>query len=34
MCRNAYDDITDFEVCGFTRNKKSKYFEIETSFFI
>ena len=23
MCSKAYDDVTDFEFCGFTKNKKN-----------
>ena len=30
MCSNVYDDITDFEVCEFTKNSKSKYLKKET----
>ena len=29
---NVYDDVTDFEVCGFTKNTKDKYLEKETLF--
>ena len=25
MCSNVYDDVTDFEFCGFIENAKSKY---------
>ena len=30
MCSNVYDDVTDFDVCRFTKDRKSKYFEKET----
>ena len=25
MCSNVYDDVTDFEVCGLIKNRKTKY---------
>ena len=27
MCSNAFDDFTDFEVCGFTKTQESEYLE-------
>ena len=30
MCRNVYDDITDYEICGFHKNTKPRYLENET----
>ena len=30
MCNDAFDDFTDFEVCGFTKTQKSKYPENKT----
>ena len=30
----VYDDIINFEVCGFMKNAKSKYLEIEVPFFL
>ena len=32
VCSNVYDDITDFEICGFHKNKKPRYLEHETVF--
>ena len=34
LCRNAYHDVTDFEICGFHKKKKSRYLENEKSFFL
>ena len=36
LCRNAYHDVTDFEICGFHTHtkKKSRYLENEKSFFL
>ena len=31
MYGNDYDDVTDFEVCGFTKTQKSKYLQNETT---
>ena len=31
---NAYDDITDFEICGFQKVQKSRYLENETLIFL
>ena len=31
MYGNDYDDVTDFEVCGFTKTQKSKYLRKETT---
>ena len=25
LCSNIYDDVTDFEICGFYKNRKSRY---------
>ena len=30
----AYDDVTDFEICDFKKTEKSRYIEKETSFFL
>ena len=30
MRSNVYDDVTDFQVCGFTKKTKGKYLEKET----
>ena len=36
LCSNAYDDVTDFEICGFkkttttTNKEKTRYLENET----
>ena len=34
MCSNAYDDVTDFEVCAFIKTQKSKQLENERLFFL
>ena len=31
---NAYDDVTDFEICGFPKTQKSRYFEDEKLLFV
>ena len=32
LCSNAYNGITDFKICDFTKTQKSRYFESETFF--
>ena len=32
LCSNDYDDVTDFEICEFHKNTKSRYLENETFF--
>ena len=34
ICSNAYDDVSDFEVCRYHKNLKPKYLENETLFFL
>ena len=34
LCSNAYDDVTDFEICGFQKTQKSIYLENKTLFFL
>ena len=34
LCNNVYDDVTDFEICGFTKTQKSRYLENKTLFFL
>ena len=33
MCSNIYDDVKDFEVCGFIKNTKIKLFSEGTIIF-
>ena len=30
----AHDDVTDFEICGFTETQKTRYLENEAFFFL
>ena len=32
LCKNVYDDVTDFEFCQFYLTQKSQYAESETIF--
>ena len=32
VCKNAYGDVRDFEVCGFIKTQKPKYLENKTFF--
>ena len=34
LCSNAYDDVTDLEICGFQKKKKFRYLENETLYFL
>ena len=32
LCSNAYNGVTDFEICDFTKTQKSRYLESKTFF--
>ena len=34
VCSNAYDDVTDFEICGFHKKLKSRYLDNKALFFL
>ena len=34
LCSNAYDDVTDFDICGFHKTQKTGYLKNETLFFL